>query len=144
MCVHVLVGCVACLVIAHVVRCYRLISCVSAACKRISHLWVLAHVLVWFVVGYVLSLFVEVAPSRTTCKAEALLCDKGSTQTSGSQGAEHRNLYHRRRAAYVCRSGARFCKKELGGQFPKHFLHLTQSSHVLAGHPHFAPPCAGS
>ena len=39
--------------------------------------------------------------------------------------------------------GARFCKKELGGQFPKHFLHLTQSSHLLDGHPHFAPPCAG-
>jgi hypothetical protein len=24
------------------------------------------------------------------------------------------------------------------------FLHLTQSSHVLDGHPHFAPPCSGS
>ena len=40
--------------------------------------------------------------------------------------------------------GARFCKKEEGGQFPKNFLHLTQSSHALDGHPHFAPPCAGS
>ena len=40
--------------------------------------------------------------------------------------------------------GARFCKKELGGNFPKYFLHLTQSSHVLDGHPHFAPPCSGS
>ena len=35
--------------------------------------------------------------------------------------------------------GARFCKKEEGGQFPKIFLHLTQSSHALDGHPHFAP-----
>ena len=41
--------------------------------------------------------------------------------------------------------GARFCKKELGGHFPnKYFLHLTQSSHVLDGYPHFAPPCPGS
>ena len=37
-----------------------------------------------------------------------------------------------------------FGKKELGGHFPKYFLHLTQSSHVLDGHPHFAPPCSGS
>ena len=40
--------------------------------------------------------------------------------------------------------GARFCKKELGGHFPKYVLHLTQSSYVLDGHPHFAPPCSGS
>ena len=51
--VHVLVGYVASLVITHVVWCYRLTSCVSAARKRIAHLWVLAHVVVWFVVGYV-------------------------------------------------------------------------------------------
>ena len=25
--------------------------------------------------------------------------------------------------------GARFCKKETGGQFPNHFLHLTQCTH---------------
>ena len=32
--------------------------------------------------------------------------------------------------------GARYCacKKEIGGQFPKFCLHLTQSSHVLDGH----------
>ena len=40
--------------------------------------------------------------------------------------------------------GARFCKKELGGHFPKYLLHLTQSSRVLDGYPHFAPPYSGS
>ena len=35
-------------------------------------------------------------PVGLTCKAEAPLCGKGSTQTSGSQGAEYRNLDHYR------------------------------------------------
>ena len=41
-------------------------------------------------------------PQGLTCKAEAPLCDKESTQTSGSQGAEYRNLDHRRAAPHGC------------------------------------------
>ena len=52
-------------------------------------------------------------PVGLMCKAEAPLCDKGSTQTSGSQGVEYRNLDHHRVPTVLHVSGNRVMRSVL-------------------------------